>query len=252
MMDVIITSFDERVALTPYKECTNQRGCMRGTTINSFEQTNLRLHDYRPVINDAEKRDIVAILKQIGFLRSSEGWKDYERLMLRIFLNPSPLLLEKIASERTRLGPEKQQVGVHVRCGGGLADSHETAAMVTMPILKTVPQIIRKAIINAGIPQKQAFVYVSTDSTYAFNYLKKALPHTRLLTSSLYKRGHAQFDSTDDVVKRSLIDLFLMANSHTFVATSSSGFSRVIGTMGVQKKTVSIHAPYSFTQFKHK
>ena len=121
-----------------------------------------------------------------------------------------------------------------------------------MPILKTVPQIIRKAIINAGIPQKQVFVYVSTDSTYAFNYLKKALPHTRLLTSSLYKRGHAQFDSTDDVVKRSLIDLFLMANSHTFVATSSSGFSRVIGTMGVQKKTVSIRAPYSITQFKHK
>lgn len=117
MMDVIITDFDERVALTPYKECTNQRGCMRGTTINSFEQTNLRLHDYRPVINDAEKRDIVAILKQIGFLRSSEGWKDYERLMLRIFLNPSPLLLEKIASERTRLGPEKQQEGCMFAAG---------------------------------------------------------------------------------------------------------------------------------------
>ena len=92
---------------------------------------------------------------------------------------------------------------------------------------------------------KNVTVYVSTDSSYAYDYLVSSLPDLQVVSTTLFQRGHAEFDNDDAVIKRTLIDLFLMSQSNAVILTSSSAFSRIIREMGSYSVYLPIYAPYS-------
>lgn len=145
--------------------------------------------------------------------------------------------------ERKRIGPSYNQIGVHVRCGGVLANTPEGATLVSLPILKRIPNMIVE--IAKKIPPEGVYVFLSTDSNIAFNYLNHTVPYT-VKQSSLYQIGHAEFDPNDSIVKRSLIDIFLMAESPYLIITSGSGFSMVIREIGNHSIVHSIGAGYNY------
>lgn len=144
--------------------------------------------------------------------------------------------------ERRRIGPSNNQIGVHVRCGGVLANTPEETTQISLPILKTIPSMIVE--MAERLLPEEAYVFISTDSSIAFNYLNHTVPY-RLIQSSLYHIGHAEYDPDDSIVKRSLIDIFLMAESPYVIVTSSSGFSMVIREIGSHKRIRTIRAPYN-------
>ena len=213
--------------------------------ILSFYNENLQLHDYRLPINATHQEMIVARCKEAGLLRENEGWVDYRRIVLRLLLNPSSDLISTILSERQRIGPSERQIGAHIRCGGVLADTHEGTAMITLPILQTIPRLIANLTQRMNNSIKNVTVYVSTDSSYAYDYLVSSLPDLQVVSTTLFQRGHAEFDNDDAVIKRTLIDLFLMSQSNAVILTSSSAFSRIIREMGSYSVYLPIYAPYS-------
>lgn len=239
----MLFSTSNSLAISSFKLCANRVDCLNHTkSIYSFEEKDLCLRDYRPGINEEERAAIVAILRRNGFLSNEEGWWDYRRIVLRLFLNPIEKLQKEIMWERRRIGPSNSQIGVHVRCGGVLANTPEETTLVNLPILKTIPSMIVE--MAERLLPEEAYVFLSTDSSLAFNYLNHTVPY-RLIQSSLYHIGHAEYDPDDSIVKRSLIDIFLMAESQFLIVTSSSGFSKVIREIGSYKRIRTIRAPYN-------
>ena len=184
-------------------------------------------------------------------LRENEGWNDFYHHLIRVFYNPSPQLMTTILKERTRIGSKKNQIGAHVRCGGALADSAERTAMVTPKILATVPDEIIRVINVSQVPKNDAYLYLSTDSTIAYNTISKALYPMRVVTTDLYHRGHTTTTRVEtQTIKRAYIDLYLVSESQRLLLSSHSSFSRIIRWMSSAENITYIQAPYSFGEAK--
>lgn len=246
-MVVSLFTFNSAVALPNYRVCGNEKAhsCLSvPNDLLSFYHENLLLNDTRTAINKTHQNTVVSYCKRLGILKENEGWRDYQRIIIRLLLNPTPDLITTILWNKRELIPDGM-IGAHIRCGGLLADTHEGTAMVTLPILHTIPSHIVNITKSLGIHNETVTLYVSTDSSYAFHYLNSSLPSYRIVTTTLYKRGHVEFDNADIVVKRSLIELFLMSQLRTVLLTSASAFSRTIREMGSYRHCFYIRAPYS-------
>ena len=218
---------------------------MEGRGIESMKKSDLVLMDCREPLSKANNDELVHILRSIGFLTQREGMEHFYRYAVRILMNPTPDLIHTIQSERTKIGPSRYQIGVHVRCGGMLSDTHERRAMVTPSILKTVPDLVRGLIEESKIPRRNVYVYLATDSSIAFQQLKRSLSPVPVKATSLYSRGHSENIVVQEAsLRRSIIELFLMAPSKSVLLSSHSGYSRVIGWIGNASIVRWIRAPY--------
>ena len=237
------------LAVSNMKRCGMQDICFDGKKKNIYflKKRDLIIQDYRIYPNDAQKTVIVRTLRLIRFLKTYEGWDDYYRYMLRLFLNPSKELMKVILEERKALGPAEYQIGAHIRCGGVLADVNEEVAMVTPEILKEVPGMIQGLIDNSTIPKDKLYVYLSTDSSIAAETIAKALAPVPVKVTTVMKRGHTETALVDDnALKRSMLELILGAESQSLLVSSASGFSRVMMWMDETKSVEKINAPYVY------
>ena len=237
------------LAVSHMKRCGKLDKCVGGynRNINFLEKRDLIIQDYRIHPTGTQRVEIVRILRSIGFLKMDEGWDDYYRYMLRLFLNPSKELMGLILKERKALGPAKYQIGAHVRCGGVLADVNEETAMVTPAILKKVPGMIQGLIDKSSIPKDKLYVYLSTDSSIAAETIKKALSPVPVNVTTILKKGHTETALVDDnALKGSILDLILGAESKSLLVSSESGFSRVMMWMDETKEVSIINAPYVY------
>ena len=154
-------------------------------------------------------------------------------------MSPTPDLIHTIQSERETMGPSRYPIGVHARCGGMLSDVHESRAMVTPSILKTIPRRVKGLIKESRIPKRKVYVYLATDSSIAFQQL---IP---VKSTTLYPRGHSEnIVVQEDSLHRSIIELYLMVSSKSVLLSSHSGYSRVIGRIGNASMVRWIRAPY--------
>ena len=165
--------------------------------------------------------------------------KHFYRYAVRILMSPTPDLIHTIQSERETMGPSRYPIGVHARCGGMLSDVHESRAMVTPSILKTIPRRVKRLIKGSKIPKRRVYVYLATDSSIAFQQL---IP---VKSTTLYPRGHSEnIVVQEDSLHRSIIELYLMVSSKSVLLSSHSGYSRVIGRIGNASMVRWIRAPY--------
>ena len=90
------------------------------------------------------------------------------------------------------------------------------------------------------------YVYLSTDSSIAYKNISESVSPVPVKSTSLYKRGHTTDTRTnDDSVKRTLIELFLIAQSESVLLTESSGFSMMIDWLNSYRHVFYIAASYS-------
>ena len=172
----------------------------------TLRRANLLMVDYRVDLYRLGTPRVVKKLKALGVMKPNEWWGSFCQHLLRLLLNPTPDIQSLIQSERLRIGPAQNQLGIHVRCGGNLADSNERTWMVSPGRLKKVPDQVRRLIKASPIPRDKLYLFLSTDSTMAAGNLSVALHPYR-------------------------VDLFLLCQSRSALLTSSSSFSRLITIM---------------------
>ena len=241
-----------------HTDLSTYRMCGRGHNCNPYGYTlslyggNLKLYDcrIRPTWKDMKR--VAGRLREMGLLQKNEGWGDFHKHLIRVFYNPSPQLMTTILKERARIGPKTNQIGAHVRCGGALADSVEKTSMVTPEVLTTVPQMIQN-LTDGFLPQGNAYLYLSTDSTIAYRNISEALYPMRVVTTDLHHRGHTTTSRVEtQAIKRAYIDLYLMSESQRLLLSSHSSFSRIIRWMSGAENVTYIQAPYSFGEAKYR
>lgn len=234
------------VAISAIEGCGYYRSCLaKKHNIYTMKKANLVVTDLREGIPKRGRRRILKTLHAIGFLKGNEGYNEFYRYTVRILLNPSSEVISTIQKEREVIGLPQYQIGVHVRCGGTLSDVPEAVAMVTPAILETIPNRIRQLIRESSIPHEHVFVFLATDSAAAAKRLSRRLAPIQVKTVDVYSRGHT--DSRiirEDGLRRSLIEIFLMAQSRTLLLSSNSGFSGLIKWISVSKSVQRINAPY--------
>ena len=198
----------------------------------TLRRANLLMVDYRVDLYRLGTPRVVKKLKALGVMKPNEWWGSFCQHLLRLLLNPTPDIQTLIQSERLRIGPAQNQLGIHVRCGGNLADSNEQTWMVSPDRLKKVPDQVRKLIKASPIPRDKLYLFLSTDSTMAAGNLSVALRPYRIESSNVFYRGHSRTQFVDNKsLIRSYVDLFLLCQSKSALLTSSSSFSRLITIM---------------------
>ena len=221
----------------------------RDTRVNKHRDVTSALILYYPT--ETDKTEIVARLRQIGFLRRNEGYNDYYRYVIRILYNPSRRIVNQLIAERNSIGPARYQIGAQIRCGGYLADTNEQTAMITPEKLKLVPDLIKKMVANSAIPKDKLFVYLSTDSTYAARVISKAIAPIPVRMTKLYSRGHTTSSlMKEDSMKRAYAELVLAAESQSLLLTSDSTYGKCMNWMSRSSSNVIIRAPYVRTNAK--
>ena len=206
------------------------------------------MDDYKRRVTENQKKQIVNRLRQIGFLKDNEGWEEYHRYVIRLFFYPKPSLVKEIQQERRRIGSSSNQIGVHLRCGGFLADVNEDTAMITPELLKTVPDRMKGLMNRSGLNENNSYFYLSTDSSLAAKLISDALQPIPIKSTNLYHRGHTSLGLGDDTtIKRALVELHLVSQSRSLLLTSASTFSQIVKWMSDCSQVDAIIAPYTHT-----
>lgn len=166
------------------------------------------------------------MLRNLGILEKTEGWRSYQRKLFRLLLNPSPDMVKTIVAAKHSLFHEQSVLGVQVRCAGLLSDNAEYAVKLDKEDLKMVPKMVRLA--SYPLRNKKMVVLLSTDSKVAEEKLKASLQGFHVVTVKSFKRGHTtKHKASDDTIRRALLDLHLLAQSQALLVTQTSGFGEV-------------------------
>ena len=109
-----------------------------------------------------------------------------------------------------------------------MADYRERREMSSLEDLIRLPSYIQDVMNKTGMIAESTLIYISTDSTIAEKYLRRTIGQTyHILSANIFKRSHSSFDLNVDVVKRNLIDLYLLAECDTLIFCAGSGFGHV-------------------------
>ena len=190
-------------------------------------QANLVTIDFRSS-RQMFTRENLNILKSLGIIKTP-NWGEYQKIMYRLLLNPSPNVQRSIQSVLSELPSRWFSVAVHIRCAGNLADVKEVVHMITERQLGSVSRMIR-SILTKNKAQSNNAVFVATDSRQALDKLTFLLKPIKVVSNKQIIRGHST-EANQTIVASSLTDLFLLTRSSTFIGVKRSGFSRV--AMGI-------------------
>lgn len=231
---------------TGLRHCGYGKHCVaRSGDASTLRNETLVLDDYKIYLTEEQQETVAQRLRDIGFLKQSDGWIDYKKYLIRLLYNPKRSIIREILQEKQKLGLPTYQIGVHLRCGGFLADVNEETAMITPRILGMVPQMMRELMVNASISKDRAFFYLSTDSSIAARNITAELHPIPVLSTSRYHRGHSTLAYVDEyAVRRALIELYLISQSRALLLTSASTFSEMIKWMSDANTVSTIYAPY--------
>ena len=197
------------------------------SNFSQLPQANLVTIDFR---NSRQMltRDNLNLLKSLGIIKTP-NWKEYQMVMYRLLLNPSPNVQRSIKSVLSELPSQWFSVAVHIRCAGSLADYKEGVHMITEGHLGTLSRLIR-SILTKNEAQSNNAVFVATDSRQALGKLTFLLKPIIVVSNKQVIRGHST-GANQTIVASSLTDLFLLTRSSTLIGVQRSGFSRV--AMGI-------------------
>lgn len=158
---------------------------------SQLESEVIAFDDERHPLLLVANRTIISDLKAYGILRPNDTFYDYNKVMLRLFLNPSIDLRHLILQERRRIFAQRPVLGVQIRTAGRLADKKESMSFINETALQEIPQLILDTIVKFQFSGTLNGIYLSSDSQIAEDLVNRTLDCiTRFLTTNLFKRGH--------------------------------------------------------------
>ena len=180
-------------------------------------------------------------LQQNEIISPSDSYWAYRRYVHRILLNPSIELQNVIYNNKRLLFTRKYVLGVQVRMGAWLADFHEIAQMMTMDQLRAYPNTIVTMMQKWNYDSNNTVIYLSTDSTYAENYIRQKLgPDYEIGVAKTFKRSHSRTSAlgNDEPLKNALVDLYLLADTDALIVCKDSAFGRAVISMTRARHTL--------------
>jgi hypothetical protein len=184
---------------------------------------------------------ILSDLKAYGILRPSDTFYDYDRTILRLLLNPSIDLRHLILQERRRIFAQRPVLGVQIRTAGRLADKKERISFINETALQEIPQLILDTIVKFQFSGTLKGIYLSSDSQIAEDLVNRTIGvYYPILTTNLFKRGHTTGKPVDTIVKRSMVDVFMLAACDGLLTTKGNGFGALSSTLTATHKKAEI------------
>ena len=156
-------------------------------------------------------------------------FNSFLKVVFRILLNPIPEIQIQVQKYKYQyFSKYNHTLGIQIRTGGCLADCRETREMSSIENLVGLPNYIQDVMQKTGMVANSTLIYISTDSTIAENYLRGIMGYPyHFLSANIFKRSHSFFNPSDDVMKRNLVDLHLLAECDALIYFSGSGFGNM-------------------------
>lgn len=218
------------IATSKFLQCRKDRKCFSNSTIESLRNRNVVLYDNRFYGGGLKNMRNLRKLNKFNIIGRPMTWDEYKRVLYRLIANPTPELTNMILDKRVELEPLSNVLGIHLRCGGSLADTKEVSTVVTRKQLETIPNQIKSVISGIG---QNITIYLSTDSSKAEEFIRNSLPDYSIISLTSYRRGHTTLKTvSEDSLKRAIIDLFLLSQTKQCMITQNSGFSETAVVLG--------------------
>ena len=164
------------------------------------------------------------LLKESGIIKSL-SWPEYRAVIYRLLLNPIQSVTDSVDNILSKVPSREFAVAAHIRCAGNLAEYKEGVHMVTERQLGYVSMLIRSGVRHNKWCSNRS-VFIATDSSIALKKLSGLLYPFNVYSNKEVKRGHST-GANRNIVHFSLIDLFLLTRSKSFIGVNRSGFSKV-------------------------
>lgn len=220
--------------------CRKDRKCFSNSTIESLRNRNVILYDNRFYGGGLKNIYNLRKLNKFNIIGRRMTWDEYKRVLYRLIANPTSEVMNAILNKRVELEPISNLLGIHLRCGGELADTKEVATVISWKQLETIPKQIESVASEIG---KNITIYLSTDSSKAEEFIRNSLPDYTIITLTSYHRGHTTLKTvSDDSLKRAIIDLFLLSQTRQCMITQNSGFSETAVVLGAIPHKYIIHS----------
>ena len=208
-------------------------------TLSSFLNSTVMVTDCRLPDDMIYTKENKIRLQANKVMKDKETVQDLQRILFRLLLNPIPPLQDMINSFKQKHYTKKNVFAIHIRMGGCLADRKERSEMMSLHELEQLPSVIKNAMASWKYTAANTDLFLSTDSTYAENYIKNAMGNTyTVLTSDVFRRGHTTSNPSALTVRRALVDLFLLADSDALFYCYGSKFGTVARMMARAQKVI--------------
>lgn len=127
-------------------------------------------------------------------------------------------------------------VGIQVRMGGNLSDYKENFTFIQKGELDELITLIKKEIKKLETKGGKVNIYISSDSTFAINYIKMKINDypIRYLNN---ERGHSRNGNTT-IIENSLIDLYFLSKSNVLIRTKESSFGLMASYLRYPQKSI--------------
>lgn len=208
-------------------------------TLASFLNSSVLVTDCRVPFVMVNTKENLKQLQKRRVLRANETFWDFQRLLYRLILNPTPELQAMIHAFKAQHFTKQHVFAIQVRTGGCLADYSEGVEMMSVEELERLPGVIVSAMESWNLNAGNTVLFLSTDSTYVEWFLKKQLGSMyTVLTSDVFHRGHTKGAPNGAAVQSALLDLFLLSDSDALLVCRNSGFGTVARSMGRAKRVI--------------
>lgn len=160
----------------------------------------------------------------------------FRAAILPLIVSPQPYLCQ-VVNKHIKILRQKKIIGIQMRLGGQKANYNEKLFLGPKSIAVFLEKVER-CIQQKGWKREEVYVFVSTDSTYALNEVKKALniPAYKMVYSvSEYMIGHSALGKTliygdkqrDSFMNRAILDLLLLKESDFLIYSQGSSYGLI-------------------------
>lgn len=160
----------------------------------------------------------------------------FRSAILPLIMSPQPYLCQ-VVNKHIEILRRKKVIGIQMRLGGQKANYSEKLFLGPKSIAVFLEKVER-CIQQKGWKREEVYVFVSTDSTFALNEVKKALdtPKNKMVYSvSEFLIGHSAVGKTlmygdkqrDSFMNRAILDLLLLKESDFLIYSQGSSFGLI-------------------------
>ena len=163
-------------------------------------------------------------LKESGLINDGETWSHARNRLTRWLIRPNKRIMNLVSPYRKK--PGTIQLGVQIRTGGKLANTHEPTVFLNDSSMPFIISTINSQLINRPSITE---LYISSDSTIMIERIVKEYRKWNVHYMNCTIRGHVTW--TPGSMECALMDMILISESDYLIYTGGSTFGFLISNL---------------------
>ena len=191
-----------------------------------------------PILNNQMYEEIwISLLN--GVEEKPSMW-NMRKMMLRLILNPEPILQNSLLSEKSKILKYRYTIGLQLRMGGNISDSPESYVGIPFDRINDVINQVREVITKKNWTNNVQ-VYISSDSSKTIQYVRnKTKNEFPVVESLLFEHGHTKKylakNKYVNIMKKVLADMYYMSVSDYLLVSWQSSLGRMMCYLAEEEK----------------